>query len=78
MCTFVYTAEKDRVPLCRGLCLRVIAGDGESEWLTGVGETLITCNEIPEMTLQKGNSKYPTLTVSHYMRTLIRLHLKTK
>lgn len=68
MCVLLLTLLK-RVPLCRGLCSRVAAGDG-------VRETLITCNEIPEITLQRGNSKHPTPTASQF--TLIRLHLKKK
>lgn len=46
-----------------------------SEWLTEVGEALITRNEILEITLQNVNSKHPAPTVSQYICTLIRLHL---
>lgn len=51
---------------------------GDCRGVSGVGETLITCNEIPEMTLQKGNSKHPTPTASQYIHTLIRSRSKKK
>lgn len=44
MCTPVNIAEKREYPCVEVLCSRVAAGDI-------VRETLITCNEIPEITL---------------------------
>lgn len=37
MWAFVYRAKKTEYPCAEGLWLGVTAGDGASEWLTGVG-----------------------------------------